>query len=506
MSQRSPRKLTRREFLKVVGAGTAGVTLLGTTACSSTDIIPDLPDRVPFVGEGMNVVLVITDTTRKDHVGAYGNDWIQTPNLDALARDSLRFERAYPESIPTICARRAIHTGIRTWPFKDYKPPAGEDIMLQGWQPIPENQTHLAEILREKGYATLFVTDNMHHYKPSYNFQLGFDAFYFIRGQTTDNYNPIGMTQPDKVQEALLRGNVPAMRGQMTQYFANVSGRKSEEDWFAPQVFSTASEYLEIASGGDKPFFLVVDSYDPHEPCDPPEKYVGLYDDEPCSGREPFSVIYGPSDYLSDRELERMRARYAGEVTMMDRWLGHLLDKMEELDLFENTLLVYLSDHGHVFGEHGITGKPPYAIYPELTDVPFFIRHPEKKMAGESSDYRASTHDVAPTILSALGIEVPEAMEGQDLTVLLEGKEPDQSRTHVTSGYHDHVWAQDEEYALIARNDGSEAKLFDLQNDPGMETDIAPANPDVARRMFDEYVLRDAGGPLPRYSSDTSSY
>ena len=499
MTNRNPRRLTRRDFLRIVGAGTAGVTLLGAAGCSSEDIVPDLPDRVPFVGEDMNVVMIVADTLRKDHIGAYGNDWIQTPNLDALARDSLRFERAYPESIPTICARRAIHTGIRTWPFKNYEPPRGEDIMLQGWQPIPENQIHLAEILQEKGYATLFVTDNMHQYKASYNFQQGFDAFYFIRGQTTDNYNPMGMTQPDKVKEALLRGNVPAMRGQMTQYFANVSGRQSEEDWFAPQVFSTASEYLEIASEGGQPFFLTVDSYDPHEPWDPPEEYVTLYDDEPYSGREPFSVIYGPSDYLSARELERMRARYAAEVTMMDRWLGRLLDKMEELNLFENTLLVFLSDHGHVFGEHGITGKPPYAIYPELTDVPFFIRHPEKRMAGKSSDYRASLHDVAPTILSALGIEVPEAMEGQDLTVLLDGKEPDQGRSHVTSGYHDHVWAQDDEYALIARNDGSEAKLFDLRSDPGMEKDIAAANQDVARRMFDDYVIGDAGGPLPTY-------
>ena len=194
-----------------------------------------------------------------------------------------------------------------------------------------------------------------------------------------------------------------------------------------------------------------------------------------------------------------MRARYAAEVTMMDRWLGRMLDKMEELNLFENTLLLFLSDHGHLFAEHGITGKPPYAIYPELTDVPFFIRHPEKKMAGESSDYRASLHDVAPTILSALGIGVPEAMEGQDLTVLLERKDPDQARTHVTSGYHDHAWAQDDDYALIARNDGSEAKLFDLRSDPGMEKDIASANPDVAKRMFDDYVIGDAGGPLPTY-------
>ncbi len=498
MTRESRRRLTRREFLKIVGAGTVGAALLGSTGCSRTEVLPDLPSKVPFGGGDMNVVLIIADTLRKDHVGAYGNGWIKTPNLDALAKESLRFDRAYPESIPTICARRSIHTGIRTWPFTDWTPPKGEDIFLQGWQPIPENQTALAEILKENGYANLFVTDNMHYYKPSYNFQRGFDAFHFIRGQTTDNYHPLGMTQPDKVDQALLRGNVPAMRAQMQQYFANVNGRQSEEDWFAPQVFNTASEFVELASEGG-PFFLAIDSYDPHEPWDPPEEYLKLYDDEPYSGREPFSVVYGPSDYLSERKLERMRARYAAEVTLMDRWLGRFLDKMADLNLFENTLLIFLSDHGHVLGEHGITGKPPLALYPELIDVPFFIRHPEGKMAGRASDYHASTHDVAPTILGTLGIGAPEAMEGQDLSVLLEGDGPEQERSHITAGYHDHVWARDDRYAIIAQNDGSEAKLFDLTTDPGMDKDVAASNPGVAKRMFDEYVLGDAGGPLPNY-------
>jgi hypothetical protein len=97
--------LTRRHFLKVAGAGMAGAVLIGGAGCAGT------PE--------MNVVLIIIDSLRKDHVGAYGNSWIKTPSLDAFARESLRFTRAYPESLPTICARRAIHTGFRTFPYKD---------------------------------------------------------------------------------------------------------------------------------------------------------------------------------------------------------------------------------------------------------------------------------------------------------------------------------------------------------------------------------------------------
>jgi arylsulfatase A-like enzyme len=350
----------------------------------------------------------------------------------------------------------------------------------------------------------MFVTDTMHQFKPSYNMHRGFDAFDFIRGQTTDNYQPNWTFPRERVRGALLEGNLSAMRNQMRQYWSNMEGRlvpqrESEEDWLSPKVFSRASEFLEITSGEDGLFFMVVDSYDPHEPWDTPEEYISLYDD-PYDGSEPYSVIYGKSDYLTDRELQRMKARYAGEVTMADRWLGTFLDKMEELGLFKNTLLVFLSDHGIAHGEHGYTGKPSYVLWPEVTDIPFLIRHPNGKLAGETSDYHASTHDVAPTVLGFLGIESPEGMNGQDLSVLFGGGEPEQTRPYFTLGYNDHAWARDDRYVMFAKNDGSNALLFDLQEDPNMDTDIAGSNQDIINSMWNDYVLKDAGGPLPRYN------
>jgi arylsulfatase A-like enzyme len=496
--RRTASTLTRGDFLKLTGTGLMGAALLGVAGCDVTERIRNLPGR-RAAESGTNVVLVIIDSLRKDHIGVYGTDRaVQTPNLDALANDSLRFARAYPESMPTINARRAIHTGTRTWPFTDWDPPMGEDIILQGWQPIPIEQTTLAEIMRASGYLTMMVTDNMHQFKASYDMHRGFDVFEFFRGQTTDNYMPNWTYDREMVDRALMRGNVPAMTAQMQQYFSNVAERRSEEDWFAPRVFTRASEFLEAAGGADTPFFLTVDSYDPHEPWDPPEKYVRMYDDQPYDLKEPFSVIYGPSDYLQDRELERMRARYAGELTMMDRWLGRFLDKMEELGLFENTMLLLVSDHGVALGEHGFTGKPPYVLWPEITDVPFLIRPPDGRGAGETSEYHASTHDVASTILGYLGLETPEQLEGQDLSVILEGGEPE-DRSHFTAGYHDHVWTRDDRYVMFCRYDGADAKLYDVQNDPEMRDDIARSEPNIVKRMYDGYVIRDAGGPLPVY-------
>jgi arylsulfatase A-like enzyme len=359
------RSLTRKDFLKVAGAGAAGAALLAASGCGEVrdQIEQRVPERIQLLGRPeKNVVLVISDSLRKDHVGAYGNDWIETPNMDALAADSLRFNRAYPESIPSIPARRSMHTGLRTWPFRDWDSPYEDDVNLYGWQPIPEGQTTLAETLRDAGMETAFVTDTLHQFRPFYNFHKGFNAFHFVRGQERDLFRPASFAPSGKLEEILLGGPSGDHATEiMRQYLANTAGREREEDWFAPQVFTKAMEFLEGLKAGGAPFFLVVDAYDPHEPWDPPEKYTSLYD-EGYDGKEPAIASSGDSGWLSERQLERMKALYAGEVTMVDRWLGNFLDKMSELELMQNTLLIFASDHGHAFGEHGVAGKVSSAI------------------------------------------------------------------------------------------------------------------------------------------------
>ena len=474
------RKLTRKDFLRA-----AGVSLLGSSAftasCGRTDPSPSPPDNPPPEGSVTNVIVVIIDSLRKDHVGAYGNDQMRTPTLDALAEESLLFTRAYPDAMPTIPARRAVHTGMRTLPFKAQ------------WAPIPQEQPTLAEILKKEGYHTALVTDT--HPQFFMNFGRGFDVYRKIRGQERDPYRDASSISEEEIRKRyIIHGNGYMAR----QYLANIQGqRNSEEDWFAPKVFSNAMEALDEARKR-QPFFLVADCYDPHEPWDPPEKYTRLYDPDGYEGKETLNPLYGKDDYLTDRQLLRMRALYSAEVTMADHWLGNFLQRAHELGVMDNTLLILLSDHGHALGEHGYTGKPAYALWPELTDIVFLLRHPEGKAARQASDYYASTYDVAPTILSLLGIEPPEPMEGQDLSVLLDGKEPG-TRHHFTSGYSRYVWSRDEEYVMFARNDGTEARLYDVRTDPQQTRDLADEEPETVEKMFEEYVLEDAGGSLPTY-------
>lgn len=489
-------RLTRRNFLTAAGVGAGGVVGLSLLQAYGAKI-PNLFNRRKQEKK-LNAIIIILDSLRKDHIGIYGNRWIQTPNLDALARESLRFNRAYPESTPTIPARRAIHTGLRSFPFRNWVPQKGT-LSLYGWQRIPEDQTTLAEILQSAGYETLLVTDCYHQFRPSMNFNRGFSVERQIHGQEEDPYQPYWLVSKEQLERYVVKGsNGASLEWKLKQYLANTAQRKREEDWFAPQVFRAATELLDNVSQ-EQPFFMVIDVFDPHEPWDPPRQYVDLYD-KSYNDLEPMIPSYGPRDYLTDRQLKRMQALYAGEVTLVDRWLGQFLAKAKDLNLMENTVLFLLSDHGMTLGERGLTGKISDKMGPELTNIPLFLRHPNGKGAGQTSEYFASTHDIAPTILAMLHLKPPAPMDGQNLALLLDGKEP-VSRPYVTLSYNEHIWIRDERYALLCHNTGAEATLYDLQTDPGQTQDIATDHPDIVKRLYG-YALKDAGGqPLPTYNT-----
>ena len=199
------------------------MSLLGAAGCSGfADKVPRLPEEyLPGGGAGPNVILVIIDSLRRDHVGAYGNPWIHTPTLDAIAAESLRFTHAQPEAMPTLPARRAIYTGMRTWPTS---PPHF------GWSSIPSGQHTLAEILDEEGYNTFLVTDTYVQFPE--NFGRGFGMYHEIRGQENDPYrDPESIDEEEMRQEYIILGEGKKAR----QYLANVQGPRGREGLLRPQ-------------------------------------------------------------------------------------------------------------------------------------------------------------------------------------------------------------------------------------------------------------------------------
>ncbi|MGQ9722246.1 MAG: sulfatase [Candidatus Jordarchaeum sp.] len=451
------------------------------------------------VGEiDLNVVIIVLDTLRKDHVGIYGNSEVVTPNLDALARESIIFEDAHPESLPTIPFRRSTHTGIRTFPFKEYHPRKGDMVQAYGWEPIPETQTTLAEILRREGYTTAFITDTYHYFKPSMNFHRGFAQWQLIRGQEVDPYRTAPKPDQKKLEHHIPQsGDCGHMMLILPQYLTNISDRRTEEDYFSPQVFNAAIKWIEQNREVEK-FFLFIDSFDPHEPWDPPQIYRDLYYSN-YSGREVITPNYSTNtDYLTSEELNYMKALYAGEVTMVDTWLGKFIKKMRKLELLDKSLLILISDHGHQLGEHNVMGKIPRGLYPELMDIPFFIRHPDGLNMGKRVSGFVYNHDIVPTILQFLEVESPVMTDGNELWSLINGEQ--EARSYATSGFNGYVWIKDGEFVYISNYSRSREYLFDLKKDPNQNQNIIEENRDIADMMF-QRILHDAGGKLVDHSA-----
>jgi len=493
-------QLSRRRLLQAAGVATAGAALpFAASAC----------DAEGEDGKVENVVLIVIDCLRPDFVGAYGSRRIQTPNLDRLMSKGLRFNRAHPEAMVTVPARRSIYTGKRIFPYRDFKPIADLGIS-PGWEGIKNLDKTVMAALKDAGFFTVQVTDNPHTgftetYRP---FRLYFDRFVSIEGRTGSR-NP-----PDTVSDAevkrwlpkALQDDVRYVEG-MKKNLANTGYGKDEEESDAARVFKEAINQLNAVADGDKPFALVVDSFDPHEPWSPPKEYIDLYGDPDYEGSEIGTVDYGFSDYMSKAELRRAHADYGAAVTMMDRWLGEFLDRFYELELDKNTAIVLLSDHGVLLGERGWVGKIPGEFHPELAQVPFLIVHPDGRKAGQVSDYLASTHDVAPTLLSLAGIDQPRWMEGQDLSSLLADEEPAGGREFQYGGMYNRFYIRTDQWLLCGDNLGGNRQLFDLTLDPGEWNDVwserNPRTKRIAEELYQQVIEATGGAKLPYYDDET---
>lgn len=494
------RRLTRRGLIKAGGAGAAGAMTLGATGCLGASD----EDEAAALGrdgrrpDGANVVLITLDTVRADHVGAYGSERVKTPNIDALAKESLRFTRAVPEAMPTVPARRTIFSGQRSFPFRNWKAEPGLP-RSPGWMAIPDHQVTWLEVAKRAGYTTGLATDVPFVVgRPFDSFRDRIDLVEAVAGQVPLREKPKRTVPEDVVK----RYQLPALEGtesaaRLREYLAaNVdSGR--ERDYIGPRTFRAGMSMLERLKG-EGPFALVVDTFAPHEAWLPPDRYLALYDDVERDGIEPIQPFETPFGMvedlgLDDDMLDRARNLYAAEITFVDAWVGRFLDKLDSLGLAEDTAVMLVSDHGMTLGERGVIGKKASNAFSEIYRVPFMIRDPGGRKAGDTSDFFASTHDIASTLLAYMDVATPGAMDGEDLSVLFAGGEPPE-RPYFTASYADHVLAGNDDWFLISDNQGENKRLYERERE---EADLAADNGDVVDRLWGG-ILDDAGGTLPR--------
>ncbi len=418
----------------------------------------------------MNVFWIMLDSLRRDHVGAYGSQVCQTPHLDAFAEEAIVFDNAYPEALPTIPVRTAMVTGCRT-------------LAGRPWQPLAKEDVTAAELLGCHGYTCAMITDTYHMAKPGMNFHRGFQSFQFIRGQEGDAHE---LVDHDKnLDDYVHPKQSDRKRRVIDNFLRNTQHWKSEEDTFPAQVFREAARMAQGLKDSDKLFFWV-DSFDPHEPWNPPDPYDTMYTDADYDGKRLIDANYSSWEYMSEDELAYIRGMYAGEVTLVDRWFGHFIDALRSCGLLDRSAVVVMADHGHPHADHGTMMKSPQNMYNELLRIPFMIRLPEGAHGGKRIAPLVQTDDLLPTTLDILGLgHESVCMTGQSAMELVRGDQ-EKLRDVVVTGYHQSPirCVRDENWSLVVNPErGNE--LYDLLNDPAERQNLISDRKDVARRLLD---------------------
>ena len=454
----------------------------------------------------LNIILLISDTFRFDNLDSRAERMpVRTPELDRFAAErATEVNGFYTGSFPTIPHRTDIATGRVGWP--NY-----------GWQPIDlSGKNHIAGILGEAGYATQLICDCPHLFNA--RFQHRFDAAFQHRGQEGDKAllrlnTPITQVMPySKTRMS------PQFRGHPLVDTHRWTNRDYayETETFPARTGSTVVRWLEENHAGN-PFFLWVDFFDPHEPWDPPEylvrRYSPDYEDTPM-----LHPNYGKSDAYTPAELRNLRAHYAAEAELVDRWMGRILQKLDDLCLWDNTVVVMTSDHGMSLGEHERTGKSNisenddrfWPIYPEIGHVPFLVAGPSVPR-GACLPVLAQPVDFLPTVSELAGAHVdpPQPFHGRsfaaqlqagtgthrDLVVSGSCLKPQSGnsvrRKAVTPFVVNREWG----YAPVGAH--GDAELFELKSDPLAERDVIAHYPAEAQQLHTQFLdyLREHEAP-----------
>lgn len=490
-------KVGRRKFLTRLGLGAAGAAYAGAAAAGAAAKAPaqrpiiiaadqqELDERqlrnrtaqaIPRKAKanGLNLVVVIADTFRLDHLGAYGSTRAKTPCLDELARQAVVFDSAFADGLPTIPCRRVYHTGRSVVPGA-------------AWIPHPAGQVNLAQILAAHGFWSGLVCDVYHYFKPDMNLHMGFDTWEWIRGQEMDAYlgGPREQFQPRQHMPAELWN--PDYDRAMRPYMMNTQHFRTEDDYFAAQTVRASIQWLKL-NATNRPFMLWVEMFDPHEPWDAPPRFQKMYRDDYGFKRFLFGYGFRPRDPKTGKavdlepHLPLIRDLYAAEVSYVDHCVGRLLEAMERMKLLDDTIVVFTTDHGTHLGELGYLQKQPALLNSLIMHLPLIIRHPDRATAGKRVSELVSAVDFAPTFCHMLGIDDQAHMDGRNAWNLVTGK-ADQLHERVFTQFGNFASVRDKRWHYfqhVAGNlRGAGPCLYDLQADPAETTNALPKHADV---------------------------
>ena len=441
----------------------------------------------------MNVLVLCSDSFRRDNLSIYGGGEAKTPRLDALAEVSCVFDNAYTGSYPTLPNRADIFNGY--WRFPN-----------AGWGPLGDDIT-LAQVISDNGAMAHLEFDCPHMAKLNMYYQRGFSSWNWHRGQEADLLAPPSLCSafPMPGQADKYRQEKAAVHSSR-QHKANQMMRKrmNEEDFYPAAIAKQAVNLL--ASMRNDQFFMWVDMFDPHEPFDPPKHYFDMYFPD-FAGHVYDVPVYGRQEKYTREELKAIRCAYLAEATMVDFWMGYIMDSLASLGLDDNTTIIFTSDHGLATGDQGYTGKNCLPLHHYICRIPLFISTPQMRRSrtGRVSRVFAQPVDLTPTIIGMMGFNPPAEMrlDGTSLIPIVNGDERDIRSVAITGnpniaesnlGPGGHLRVSTTEWALIYPpvlvEDGIRRPpcLYDLVSDPGENNDVLKDHMDVAEKLYGEYV------------------
>lgn len=347
----------------------------------------------------MKAIMVMFDSLNRHMLQPYGCDWTHTPNFQRLSERAVTFDNCYVGSLPCMPARRELHTGRY-------------NFLHRSWGPIEPFDNSMPEILKRNGVYTHLVSDHTHYWEDGgATYHTRYSSWDISRGQEGDPWKGV-------VTDFELPEHLCTYEGYRKKLFRqdciNRKYMQQEEEHPQAKTFNKGMEFIRTNAKEDN-WFLQIESFDPHEPYFSYEKYKKLYEhnyDGPLFDWPNYQPVQETSEQVKHCKFE-----YAALLSMCDNYLGKVLDLMDELDLWKDTMLIVNTDHGFLLGEHGLWAKNYMPFYNEISNIPLFIWDPRCKSQGVRCDSLVQTIDLAPTLLDFFSVNIPKDMQG---TVLKE--------------------------------------------------------------------------------------
>ncbi|MFG2525253.1 sulfatase [Streptomyces sp. NPDC048527] len=345
----------------------------------------------------MKAIMVMFDSLNRHMLPPYGGDWTHAPNFARLAARAVTFDNAYAGSMPCMPARRELHTGRH-------------NFLHRSWGPLEPFDDSMPELLKQNGVYTHLVSDHPHYWEDGGATYHGrYHTWEFFRGQEGDPWK--GQVAEPPIPEDLKK--VRFGEG-YRQYWVNRPHMTTEDRHSQTLTFDAGLEFIRTNREADR-WFVQIETFDPHEPFFSPQRYKDLY---PHDYEGPH---FDWPDYKrvveTDEQIDHGRLEYAALLSMCDHSLGRVLDTMDELGLWEDTLLVVNTDHGLLLGEKGWWGKSVQPWFNELVHLPLFAWDPRTAAAGARREALVQTVDLAPTFLEFFGVDRPGDMQGSPLPI-----------------------------------------------------------------------------------------